>query len=144
MIGDAATGKTKLAKSISDIAIKYRYTAGVRASKAGMTAMVVKDDFLGTWGVEAGAIVLANGGICVADELDKMTTEDREALYEQMEDQQFTIDKANIHATLIAKTSLLAIANWKGQRFNPNEDIYSQINMPGPLISRFVLYYCQQ
>lgn len=142
LVGDPATAKTKLAKSIEPIAIKYRYTAGVRASKAGMTAMVIKDDFLGTWGVEAGAIVLANGGICVADELDKMTTEDREALYEQMEDQQFTIDKANIHATLIAKTSLLAIANWKGQRFNPNEDIYSQINMPDPLISRFDLYFC--
>lgn len=141
LIGDPSTSKTKLAKAIEPIALKYRYTAGVSSSKAGMTAMVIKDDFLGTWGIEAGAVVLANGGICVLDEFDKMAEDDRERLHTQMEDQQFPIDKANIHATLVAKTSLLAIANWKGSRFNPYEDIYSQIDMPDSLISRFDLYF---
>jgi len=142
LIGEPATAKTQLAKSIEPLALKYRYTAGVSSSRAGMTAMVVKDDFLGTWGVEAGAVVLANGGVCVCDEFDKMAEDDRERLHTQMEDQAFPIDKANIHATLIAKTSLLAIANWKGSRYNPNEDIYSQIDMPDSLISRFDLYFC--
>jgi len=141
LIGDPATGKTQLAKAVEPIALKYRYSSGARASKAGLTVTLVKDEFSNTWGIEAGALILANKGIAILDEFDKMIEQDRQALHEQMESQTITIDKASIHTTLRAETSILACANWKDSRFNPNADIYSQIDFPDSLISRFDLYF---
>ena len=141
MVGDPSTGKTKLAKATEMIALKYRYVSGVRSTKAGMTVTLTKDDFSNSWGIEAGAVVLANRGICILDEFDKMNPDDRDALHEAMEEQTITLDKANIHTRLVAKTSILACANWKDSRYNKHEDIYKQINMPESLISRFDLYF---
>ena len=141
LIGDPSTGKTHLAKATESIALKYRYCQGVRSSKAGLTVTVTRDEKSNQFGIEAGAIVLANGGICVLDEFDKMSDEDREALHETMEQQTITVDKATIHTTFKTETSILACANWKDSRFNPNEEIYKQIDMPDSLISRFDAYF---
>ena len=141
LIGDPSTGKTQLSLSSKNKALKFRYAQGVRASKAGITVMLSKDESSNKWMLEAGAVVLANKGTCVLDELDKMSNEDREALHENMEQGTITIHKANIHTTLNAQTSIIACANWKGSRFNPMEDIYTQIDMPDSLISRFDLYF---
>ncbi|HLD10870.1 MAG TPA: hypothetical protein VJB89_02215 [Candidatus Nanoarchaeia archaeon] len=61
-------------------------------SGAGLTAAVIKDEFLRGWSLEAGALVLANKGIAVVDELDKMTPEDRSALHEALEQQSYHPD----------------------------------------------------
>lgn len=101
------------------------------------TATVIKDEFLRGWTLEAGALVLANKGICMIDELDKMTPQDRVAMHEAMESQVVTISKANVQATLFAQTSILAAANPKLGRFDPYTPISSQIDIPSTLINRF-------
>ncbi|MEK6835155.1 MAG: ATP-binding protein [Nanoarchaeota archaeon] len=108
---------------------------------AGLTATVVKDEFLRGWALEAGALVLANGGIAVIDELDKMNPEDRDALHEALEQQRISISKANIQATLRAETTVLAAANPKLGRFDPYAPIASQIDLPPTLINRFDLIF---
>ncbi|MBI2110178.1 ATP-binding protein [Candidatus Woesearchaeota archaeon] len=135
------SGKSIILQFVSKSSPKGRFISGKGSSAAGITASVVKDEFLRGWALEAGAIVLANGGILVADELDKMSPEDRDALHEGLEQQQITIAKANINATLNAETKVLAAANPKLGRFDPYQPIAAQIDLPPTLINRFDLIF---
>ncbi|MEK6861202.1 MAG: hypothetical protein AABY07_04465, partial [Nanoarchaeota archaeon] len=75
------------------------------------------------------------------DELDKMSSEDRDALHEALEQQRISISKANIQATLKAETTVLAAANPKFGRFDPYQSIAAQIDLPPTLINRFDLIF---
>ncbi|MCX6707768.1 MAG: minichromosome maintenance protein MCM [Candidatus Woesearchaeota archaeon] len=141
LIGDPGAGKSQLLKRATIIAPKARYVSGKGASGAGLTAAVVKDEFLKGWALEAGALVLANHGFCMIDELDKMSKEDRSAMHEALEQQTITISKANIQATLRAETTVLAAANPKFGRFDAYEVIGKQIDLPPTLINRFDLIF---
>ncbi len=70
------SGKSQLLKRISRIAPKGRYISGKSVTGAGMTAAVVRDEFLGGWSLEAGALVLANNGICCTTGDAEFVTED--------------------------------------------------------------------
>jgi len=141
LVGDPGAGKSQLLQFISKSAPKARFISGKGASGAGLTATVVKDEVLRGWSLEAGAMVLANHGICAIDELDKMTPEDRSALHEALEQQTITISKANIQATLRAETTVLAAANPKLSRFDPYTPIPAQIDLPPSLLNRFDLIF---
>lgn len=143
LIGDPGGGKSVLLRYGTLINPKHRYSSGKGASGAGMTFAVIKDDFIGGWALEAGALVLAHKGIALLDEFDKMTPEDRTALHEGMSEGQFSVDKANIHATLRAETTILAAANPKFGRFEPSSSggIAGQIELPSTLINRFDLIF---
>jgi len=141
LIGDPGSGKSQMLKRISIVAPKSRYVSGKGASAAGLTATVVKDEFLRGYALEAGALVLTNKGICCIDELDKMTKEDTSAMHEALEQQTISINKANISATLRAETTVLAAANPKMGRFDPFEPIPKQIDLPSTLINRFDLMF---
>lgn len=141
LMGDPGAGKSILLRYISNLAPKARYVAGKGASGAGLTAAVVKDEFLGGWALEAGTLVLANKGMACIDELDKISSEDRSAMHEAMEQQTVSISKANIQATLLSQTSVLAAANPKFGRFDPFRPAPVQIDLPPSLINRFDLMY---
>lgn len=137
LVGDPGVAKSVLLKFISTIAPKGRYVSGKAATAAGLTAAVVKDEFLRGWSLEAGAMVLSNKGIVCIDEIEKMDEHDRSTMHEAMEQQTVTISKANIHATLRAETSVLAAGNPKMGRFDPYTPIPQQIDISPALLSRF-------
>ncbi len=141
LIGDPGVSKTQLLSYISKMAPKARYVSGKSSSAAGLTASVIKDEFVKGWSLEAGALVLAHKGIALIDELDKMSSEDRSALHEGLESQTITISKANIQATLNCQTSVLAAANPKFGRFDPFIPIAEQIDIPSTLLNRFDLIF---
>jgi replicative DNA helicase Mcm len=141
LIGDPGVAKSLTLKFISDIAPKARYVVGMGTSGRGITATVVRDEFLKGWSLEAGAMVLANKGVVCIDEIEKMNPEDRSAMHEALEQQSVTISKANVQATLSAQTSVLAAGNPKFGRFEPTQSINQQIDLPPALISRFDLIF---
>jgi replicative DNA helicase Mcm len=141
LVGDPGAGKSQLLKRVSVIAPKGRYVTGGGVSGAGITAAVVKDDILGGWSLEAGALVLANNGICALDEMDKMGDDDTGAMHEALEQQTVSIAKANIQATLLARTTVLAAANPKYGRFDQYGNLAEQIDLPPTLINRFDLIF---
>jgi replicative DNA helicase Mcm len=141
LIGDPGSGKSQMLKRMTKVAPKARFVSGKGTSAAGLTASVVKDEFLRGYALEAGALVLANKGFCMIDELDKMSAEDRSAFHEALEQQTVTISKANVQATLRCETVVLAAANPKYGRFDPYELLAKQIDLPSTLINRFDLIF---
>lgn len=141
LIGDPGAGKTQMLKRMSKVSPKARFISGKGVSGAGLTASVVKDEFIGGWSLEAGALVLANKGLCCIDEMDKMDKDDTAAMHEALEGQTITISKASIQATLRAETTVLAGANPKFGRFDPYDTVAKQIDLPPTLINRFDLIF---
>ncbi|MBU1129471.1 MAG: minichromosome maintenance protein MCM, partial [Nanoarchaeota archaeon] len=87
LVGDPGVAKSVLLTFMAAISPKGRYVVGKSASGAGLTATVVRDEYLRGWSLEAGAMVLANKGLVCIDELEKMDPSDRSAMHEGMEQQ---------------------------------------------------------
>ena len=142
LVGDPGTAKSQLLRYVADVAPRGIYTSGKGATAAGLTAAAVKDDFAGgRWVLEAGMMVLADGGVAVIDELDKMTPEDSSAMHEVLESGTCSISKAGITATLNARCTVLAAANPRFGRFTPDRSFAEQVNLPPTLLSRFDVIY---
>ena len=141
LTGDPGVGKTVLLKLVSSIMPRGKYVSGSGVTGAGLTATVRKDEILGGWLLEAGALILANKSIIGIDEFDKMSRDDQIAMHEAMSVETVSIAKASIVASLPARTAVLAGANPKFGRFDPLLSIPEQIQIPETLLSRFDLKF---
>jgi len=141
LVGDPGTGKSQMLQYAAMIAPRGILTTGRGSTAAGLTAAVVKEGGSGSFILEAGALVLADQGVCVIDEMDKMRDEDRGAIHPAMEQQIVTIAKGGIVATLNARASILAAANPALGRYNPYQTIGQNISLPVTILSRFDLIF---
>lgn len=141
LTGDPGVGKTQFLKMVSSVVPRGRYVSGSGVSGAGLTATVRKDEILGSWVLEAGALILCNKGLISIDEFDKMNRDDQIAMHEATSVETVSIAKASIVATLPAQTAVLAGANPKLGRFDRFKPITEQIEIPETLMSRFDLKF---
>ncbi len=137
LCGDPGTAKSQFLKNAEKIAARAVFTTGQGASAVGLTAYVQRSRLTREWTLEAGALVLADRGVCLIDEFDKMNDQDRTSIHEAMEQQTISISKAGIVTTLKARCSVIAAANPIGGRYDASMTFSENVDLTEPILSRF-------
>ncbi|CAH2312020.1 DNA replication licensing factor MCM2 [Pelobates cultripes] len=137
LCGDPGTAKSQFLKYIEKVSSRAVFTTGQGASAVGLTAYVQRHPVTKEWTLEAGALVLADRGVCLIDEFDKMNDQDRTSIHEAMEQQSISISKAGIVTSLQARCTVIAAANPIGGRYDPSLTFSENVDLTEPIVSRF-------
>ncbi|KAK5882807.1 hypothetical protein CesoFtcFv8_021355 [Champsocephalus esox] len=136
MVGDPGLGKSQMLQAVCNVAPRGIYVCGNSTSTTGLTVSLSRDAGTGDFALEAGALVLADQGVCCIDEFDKLGNQ-QQALLEAMEQQSVSLAKAGIVSSLPARTSVVAAANPIGGHYNRGKTVSENLKMGSALLSRF-------
>uniref|UniRef100_A0A183C1X5 DNA replication licensing factor MCM2 n=1 Tax=Globodera pallida TaxID=36090 RepID=A0A183C1X5_GLOPA len=137
LCGDPGTAKSQFLRFVGHLAPRSVLTTGQGASAVGLTAYVQRHPITREWTLEAGAMVLADTGVCLIDEFDKMNEQDRTSIHEAMEQQSISISKAGIVTSLKARCTVIAASNPIGGRYDSSRTFAANVDLTEPILSRF-------
>ncbi|XP_059929660.1 DNA helicase MCM8 isoform X1 [Gadus macrocephalus] len=140
VVGDPGLGKSQMLQALCNVAPRGIYVCGNSTSTSGLTVSLSRDPGSGDYALEAGALVLADQGLCCIDEFDKLGSQ-QQALLEAMEQQSVSLAKAGIVSSLPARTSVVAAANPSGGHYNRSKTVSENLRMGSALLSRFDIVF---
>lgn len=133
LVGNPSTGKSKIIDYVLKIYPKSSVVNAATASGAGIT--IAYDDKIK--GPRVGPVPLCSGGIVGIDEMGHLRREDTKYLLQSMEDGKIKYDKGGYDFMVPAETTIFGGANPKYDYYDFGHSIVENINLPGPIISRF-------
>ena len=139
VVGEPGTGKSSLLQSAAQLKARSVLTNALGTTKAGLTLSAVKEG--GEWMLEAGALVLADCGICCIDDFSLFPKEDRADIFEAMEHQTMSVAKAGMVCQVKTRTTILAACRPVGGRLDSFRDLEENTGLSTPLLSRFDLVF---
>lgn len=140
LVGDPGTAKSQLLRFIAKFAPRAVEFSGRSTSEAGLTGGAVRDEKDKKWWILPGALTLADGGICCADEIDKMRDGQLGSIHEALEQQMVHISKV-VKADLPTRTAFLGAANPTHGRYDKYTPVADQIKHGPAFISRMDLIF---
>ncbi|XP_047513532.1 DNA helicase MCM8-like isoform X2 [Pieris napi] len=139
VVGDPGLGKSQLLQAAAHAAPRGVYVCGASASAGGLTVALGREAG-GDFALEAGALVLADKGVCCVDELDKMPAH-HSSLLEAMEQGRVSVAKGGVVCTLPARATVLAAANPAAGSYNRAKTVAENLKLNSALLSRFDLVF---